>query len=194
MLRRTMKHTALSGVLVLSVCLTAAPAHGQSVSLQDIVNATAPLPRATIYLAKEVVTLDPARPTATAVAVIGDRILATGSLEELQAAAGEQPYVIDETFADKVIVHTAVNRTSRSGEVIGPDQRVSPFIALKSITEWAAWQYFEEDRKGTLTPGKLSDFVILDGDPTQVEPSSIRDIQVLETIKEGRTVFQTEGG
>jgi len=88
-----------------------------------------------------------------------------------------------------MILHTTVNRTSRSGDVIGPDQRVSPFIALKAITEWAAWQYFEEDRKGTLTPGKLADFVVLDADPTKVEPSSIKDIKVLETIKEGRTVY-----
>jgi len=89
-----------------------------------------------------------------------------------------------------VILHTTVNRTSRSGDVIGADQRVSPFIALKSITAWAAWQYFEEDRKGTLAPGKLADLVVLDKDPTQVEPSAIRDIQVLETIKEGRTVYK----
>jgi hypothetical protein len=91
-----------------------------------------------------------------------------------------------------MILHTTVNRTSRTGDVIGPDQRVSPFIALKSITEWAAWQYFEEDIKGTLTEGKLADLVILDGDPTRVEPSSIRDIRVLETIKEGRTVYQAD--
>ena len=76
--------------------------------------------------------------------------------------------------------------------MIGPDQRVSPYIALKSITEWAAWQYFEEDRKGTLTPGKLADLVILDNDPTKVEPSTIIDIQVLETIEEGQTVYQAE--
>ncbi len=74
--------------------------------------------------------------------------------------------------------------------MIGADQRVSPFIALKSITAWAAWQYFEEDRKGTLAPGKLADLVVLDKDPTQVEPSVIRDIRVLETIKEGRTVYK----
>ena len=91
-----------------------------------------------------------------------------------------------------VILHTTVNRTSRSGDVIGPDQRVSPYIALKSITEWAAWQYFEENSKGTLAPGKLADLVILDADPTQVEPATIKDIKVLETIKEGQTVYKAE--
>jgi len=89
-----------------------------------------------------------------------------------------------------MILHTTVNRTSRSGDVIGPDQRVSAFIALKSITQWAAWQYFEEDRKGTLAPGKLADLVVLDKDPTKVEQSAIKDINVLETIKEGRTVYK----
>lgn len=89
-----------------------------------------------------------------------------------------------------MILHTTVNRTSRSGEVIGPKQRVSPFIALKSITEWAAWQYFEDDIKGTLTAGKLADFVILDKDPVAVPPMTIQDIVVLETIKEGKTVYK----
>jgi predicted amidohydrolase YtcJ len=88
-----------------------------------------------------------------------------------------------------VIVHTTVNRSSRSGVVIGPEERVSPFIALKAITEWAAWQYFEENSKGTLTPGKLADLVILDRNPLEVEPATIRDIRVLETIKEGRSVY-----
>jgi hypothetical protein len=91
-----------------------------------------------------------------------------------------------------MILHTTVNRISRSGDVIGPDQRVSPYIALKSITEWAAWQYFEEGQKGTLTPGKLADLVVLDKDPTSIEPTLIKDITVLETIKEGRTVYKAQ--
>ncbi|WP_036498054.1 amidohydrolase [Nitrosococcus oceani] len=91
-----------------------------------------------------------------------------------------------------MILHTTVNRTSRSGEVIGPDQRVSPYQALKSITDWAAWQYFEQDSKGTLTKGKLADLVILDQDPTQVDPATIMNIRVLETIKEGQTVYKAQ--
>ncbi len=89
-----------------------------------------------------------------------------------------------------MILHTTVNRTSRSGDVIGPEERVSAFIALKSITEWAAWQYFEEESKGTLTAGKLADLVILDRDPTAVDPAALKDIRVLETIKEGKTVYR----
>ncbi len=88
-----------------------------------------------------------------------------------------------------MILHTAVNRTSRSGDVIGQEQKVSPYIALKSITKWAAYQYFEEDTKGTLEAGKLADLVILDKNPLKVDPKEIIDIRVLETIKEGKTVY-----
>ena len=89
-----------------------------------------------------------------------------------------------------MILHTTVNRTSRSGAVIGDAQKVSPYIALKSMTDWAAWQYFEEDDKGTLEAGKLADFVILDRDPLSIEPGELKDLKVLQTIKAGRTVYR----
>jgi predicted amidohydrolase YtcJ len=89
-----------------------------------------------------------------------------------------------------IIVHSAVNRTARSGAVIGPDQRISPYVALKSITDWAAYQYFEEGTKGTLTAGKLADFVILDKNPIAVAPETIKSIQVIETIKEGKSIYE----
>jgi predicted amidohydrolase YtcJ len=60
---------------------------------------------------------------------------------------------------------------------------------LKSITDWASRQYFEEKSKGTISVGKLADLVILDKDPLKVDPATIRDIKVLETIKDGRTIF-----
>ncbi len=91
-----------------------------------------------------------------------------------------------------MIVHATVNRTSRSGDVIGPGERLTPYEAMKCITEWGAAMYFEEDRKGTLEEGKLADMVILDRDPLKVDPTTIREIRVLETIKEGRTIFRRE--
>jgi predicted amidohydrolase YtcJ len=91
-----------------------------------------------------------------------------------------------------VILATQVNRTTRSGRVLGPDQRVSVFDALRSITINAAYQFFEEDRKGTLEQGKLADFVILDANPLKVEPESLWNLKVLETIKEGVTVYKGE--
>ena len=51
-------------------------------------------------------------------------------------------------------------------------------------------QYFEEDKKGSLKPGKLADLVILDKNPLKVNPLNIKDITVLETIKEGKTLYK----
>jgi predicted amidohydrolase YtcJ len=88
------------------------------------------------------------------------------------------------------ILATQVNRTTRSGKVLGPEQRVSSLEALKSITINAAYQYFEEDRKGSIEVGKLADFVVLSADPLEVAPERLWDLEVLETIKEGETVFR----
>lgn len=87
-------------------------------------------------------------------------------------------------------VWTAVNRVSRSGKVIGPDQRATPYHAIKAITSHAAYEFFEEDQKGSLKEGKLADMVILDKNPLKVEPMKIIEIQVLQTIKEGKTIYK----
>jgi len=84
---------------------------------------------------------------------------------------------------------SAVNRVSRSGNPIGLDQRVTAYEALKCMTDWAACQYGEQDTKGTLEVGKLADFVVLDQDPLKVDPMKIKDIKVLETIKEGVRIY-----
>jgi predicted amidohydrolase YtcJ len=88
------------------------------------------------------------------------------------------------------VVWTAVERTSRSGQVNGEEERLTPYQALKAITIWSAYQHFEENTKGTLEEGKLADLVILDRNPLKVAPETIKDIQVLETIKEGLSVFK----
>ena len=82
-----------------------------------------------------------------------------------------------------------MNRLSGTGQVVGPDERVSPYHALRAVTATAAYQLKEEKTKGTLEPGKLADLVILDRNPLEVDPLTIKDIVVVETIKEGRTVF-----
>ncbi|GMU51886.1 MAG: hypothetical protein AMXMBFR33_10320 [Candidatus Xenobia bacterium] len=87
---------------------------------------------------------------------------------------------------------SAVNRLSRSGEVIGPDERVTPLQALRAITIEGAYQHGEEATKGSLEVGKLADLVILSANPLKVEPNAIKDIQVLQTIKEGRSIFRAE--
>jgi predicted amidohydrolase YtcJ len=89
-----------------------------------------------------------------------------------------------------MIMHTTVNRVSRSGTIIGPNERLTPYQALKSITIWGAEQFFEEDRKGSLKVGKLGDFVLLDKNPLKVDPMTLKDIKVVETIKEGKSIFK----
>ncbi|MFI3238576.1 MAG: amidohydrolase [Lachnospiraceae bacterium] len=79
----------------------------------------------------------------------------------------------------------AVNRISRKGILLGADQRCSVYDALKAITINGAYSYFEEDIKGTIKEGKMADLVILAENPLTVEPMTIKDIQILETIKEG---------
>ena len=88
------------------------------------------------------------------------------------------------------VLDATVNRTTRSGQVLGPDQRVEPEVALKALTIWAAWQHGEEDSKGSIEPGKLADFVVLDGNPLSVERARLVDLKVLETIKRGETVYR----
>lgn len=87
------------------------------------------------------------------------------------------------------VLWSAVNRISRGGASIGPDQRITPIEGLKTQTLWAAEQYGEQASKGSLEAGKLADLVILDGNPLKVEPMAIKDIKVLETIKEGKTIY-----
>jgi predicted amidohydrolase YtcJ len=92
------------------------------------------------------------------------------------------------------LVWTAVNRVTRSGKVLGPDERVTPYQALKAITLNGAYTYFEEASKGSLEVGKTADLVILDRNPLKVEPNAIRDIDVVETVKSGRSVYRAPKG
>ena len=89
-----------------------------------------------------------------------------------------------------MILWTTANRVSRSGKVMGPDERLSVYEALKTFTTWGAYQFFEENEKGSLKEGKLADMVTLDKNPLKVDPMTLKDILVLETIKEGKTVFK----
>ena len=96
-------------------------------------------------------------------------------------------------FPDSMrILDATVTRRSRSGDIIGPDQRVDVITALKAMTIWPAWQKHEEASKGSIETGKLADLVILSADPTAVDPETIDEIEVVETIKEGRNVYRSE--
>ena len=86
----------------------------------------------------------------------------------------------------------AVNRVTKQGVSLGPQQRVSALDAVRAVTIHAAHQYFEEHQKGSLAAGKYADFVILSADPTAVPPMQIRNIEVLATIKDGQCIFEKE--
>lgn len=97
------------------------------------------------------------------------------------------------TFPNSMrVLDSAVNRTTRTNYVLGSQHRLSPLVALKAMTLWAAYQHFEERSKGSLEAGKLADLVILDKNPLTVALATLKDIKVLETIKEGATVFQAK--
>lgn len=89
-------------------------------------------------------------------------------------------------------VWCAANRLTRSGRLLGEDERIPVLEALRAVTVNAAWQYFEEEHKGSLRPGKRADLVLLSADPLAVPVEKIREIQVLETIKAGETIYQSE--
>jgi len=87
------------------------------------------------------------------------------------------------------MVGITVERKSRSGQVIGAEEKLTAYEAIQAITSWSAFQHFEEDYKGTLEIGKLADLVILDNNPFKVSEEAIKDITVVETIKDGISVF-----
>ena len=94
------------------------------------------------------------------------------------------------TFPNSMrVLDATVNRVTRSGVILGPEQRLSAYKGLKTLTAWAAHQYFEEDTKGTLTEGKNADFVILDKNPLKIDPLEIHNIKILESVYRGKIVF-----
>jgi len=90
------------------------------------------------------------------------------------------------------VISATVNRVTRSGQVLGPQHRTTPLVALKAHTLWSAYQHFEEKTKGSIEVGKLADFVVLDQNPLTVDPLKIADIKVVETIKQGKTVYRRD--
>jgi predicted amidohydrolase YtcJ len=86
---------------------------------------------------------------------------------------------------------SAMARTSLTGVVSGEDQRLSAYEGLQALTTGPAWQVFEENRKGRIKAGLLADFVVLNRNPLTTPVDQIRAIKVVETVKEGRTVWRS---
>ena len=89
------------------------------------------------------------------------------------------------------LLWSAVTRETRSGKVLGDDQRVSIMQALRSVTIDAAWQSFQEEQLGSLEPGKLADMVLLDRDPLQ-GPEQLLNFKVEQLWIGGRCYYQRD--
>ena len=87
------------------------------------------------------------------------------------------------------LIWAAVNRLTRSGRTIGPEEKISVLEALQASTVNAAFQFFEEDQKGTIEAGKLADLVILSDNPLTIGAERLNEITVVQTFKRGKTIY-----
>lgn len=84
----------------------------------------------------------------------------------------------------------AINRKTRAGKILGDQERISVYQGLKALTINGAYQYHEEHLKGSIKANKKADLVILDNDPSTMSSLKVDTIKVIETIKDGKTVYQ----
>lgn len=101
--------------------------------------------------------------------------------------AGASDYV-PEPFEPLMAIQSMATRKDFAGRVWGANQRTTVDETLQVCTINGAYTSFEEKSKGSITTGKLADFVILEKDPHDVEPDQIKNIKVVRTVIDGRTV------
>ncbi len=87
-------------------------------------------------------------------------------------------------------IYAAVTRKGMSGAVFGEEEALTVMEALRGYTLYGAWLSFEEDRKGSIEPGKLADMIVLDQDILTVDPDHIMDINVEQTWLGGKLVYE----
>jgi predicted amidohydrolase YtcJ len=104
------------------------------------------------------------------------------------AAAGSDAPV---TTHDPLLgIHEAVNRTTSSGAEAGPGQRVTVPEAIRLFTCNGAYASFEEDRKGSIEPGKLADLVVLSGPILSMDCRRLKDLRADLTMVGGEVLFR----
>ena len=89
------------------------------------------------------------------------------------------------------LLWSTTNRKTRSGKVLGDEQKISTYEALKAITINAAYQHFEDDIKGSIEVGKLADLVVLSADPLSIPSESLLDLQIVSTFSHGKEIFSS---
>ncbi len=89
-------------------------------------------------------------------------------------------------------IYAAVTRKGMSGKVFGEEEALTVMEALRAYTLYGAWLTFEEDRKGSIEPGKLADMIVLDQDILTIGPEKIMDIKVEQTWLGGRLVYERQ--
>jgi predicted amidohydrolase YtcJ len=102
--------------------------------------------------------------------------------------AGASDYVPG-PYEPMMAIQSMVTRRDYRGRTWGENQRITVEQALRVCTLNGAYASFEERIKGSITAGKLADFVILAEDPHQVDPQKIKDIRIVRTVVGGRTVY-----
>lgn len=103
--------------------------------------------------------------------------------------AGASDYVPG-PFQPLMAVQSMVTRKDYTGRIWGENQKVTVDEALRIATLHGAYASYEEDRKGSIVPGKLADFVLLGADPHDVDPDRIKHIPVQRTVLGGKTVHE----
>ena len=91
-----------------------------------------------------------------------------------------------------LLMEIAMNRKTREGFVLGEEQRLTFDEALHAVTLGSAYQYFEEDRKGSITPGKRADLVVLERDPAGIPVDDVSEVGILETFARGKSIWVAE--
>lgn len=90
-------------------------------------------------------------------------------------------------------IHSAISRRTDKGQPILPEEGIPPVEALKMYTEYAAMAGFEEKIKGSITPGKVADLVVLNGDPTKLPADEVKNIKAELTVINGEVVWDKTG-
>ena len=126
---------------------------------------------------------------------LGDRAVRISPVQVAKAKKVPYNFHQDSPVTKPDMLHTvwcAVNRITRNGVTLGEGNKLDCYEALMAVTNGGAYGYFEEDTKGVLKPDAVADFVVLEADPTAVEPMAIKDIRILATIKEDAVLYTAE--